>query len=222
MDLTFPEELLLLALHDTDGTILPGTAVQQGLAAGVLAELLLGGRLRLESSKQLVSMQDPTPTGNAVIDECLLRIRESRRRRRLQTWVQSLVNRGDLRHAVARGLARQGILRIEEDKVLLIFTRKIYPEVDHLPERALIERLRQVIFHDGEVDPRSAIILSLADATGILPHIFDKKLLENRKKRIKEITSGNFAGAAAEEAIAAMHAAVFATTIVPVIIITAT
>jgi len=101
---------------------------------------------------------------------------------------------------------------------LLLFARKIYPEVNPEPERKLIERLRQAIFTDSRnVDPRTVVLVSLASSTGLLKVVFDKKELKDRKARIKEISDGEITGKAAKEAIQAMQAAVMVCCIVPAI-----
>jgi protein-disulfide isomerase-like protein with CxxC motif len=122
---------------------------------------------------------------------------------------------------VARQLCRRGILRADEDKVLLIFTRKIYPEVNPEPENKLIERLRRAIFTDTrDIDPRTVVLLSLANSTGLLKVVFDKKKLKGRKARIKQIVDGEITGKAATEAIQAMQAAVMVACIMPTIMAT--
>jgi hypothetical protein len=101
---------------------------------------------------------------------------------------------------------------------LLLFTRKIYPELNPVPERRLIERLRQAIFTDGrDIDPRTVVLVSLADSTGLLKVVFDKKKLKGRKDRIKEISNGEITGKAAKEAIQAMQAAVMVACIMPAV-----
>jgi hypothetical protein len=121
---------------------------------------------------------------------------------------------------VAEQLAKRRILRIDEDKVLWIFTRKIYPEVDPQPERELIERLRQAIFGDGaEIDPRTVVLLSLANSADLLKLAFDKKQLKSRKARIEQVVNGELTGKAANEAIQAMHAAVMVACIMPAIMV---
>jgi len=122
---------------------------------------------------------------------------------------------------VAQQLCRRGILRAAEDKVLLIFTRKIYPEVNPEPERKLIERLRQAIFTESrDVDPRTVVLVSLANNTGLLKAVFDNKKLKGRKARIEEIINGEITGKAAKEAIEAMQAAVMVACIMPAIMTT--
>lgn len=107
-------------------------------------------------------------------------------------------------------MCRRGILRADEDKILWIFTRRVYPEVDPVPERQLIERMRKAIFTDGQdIDPRTVILISLAKSAGLLNVVFDKNKLKSRQARIKQIIKGEMSGTATSEAIAAMRAVVF-------------
>ena len=219
--LYFHEEVLLLALKDEQGTIVSGSNYTFAMAAALLAELLLRKRIAVDDSKKrkLVDCVDPTPVGDPLVDKALERIRTAKRRASMQTWVGRLSNRDNLKHGTARRLCAKGILRADEDKVLLLFKRRIYPESDPAAERELTARLERAIFGDSrEVDPRTVVLLSLADAAGLLAHAFDKKELKRRKMRIEQVVNGEMTGKAAKEAIEAMQAAVIvAACIVPVI-----
>jgi hypothetical protein len=50
---------------------------------------------------------------------------------------------------VAGGLGARGVLREEVDRVLWLFRRRIYPEVDPGPERELLQRLRRAVRGGG-------------------------------------------------------------------------
>jgi len=214
------EEIMLLALRDEEGTIASGTMYQYAIGAAVLSELLLNKRIAVEESrrKKLVNLISSKPLGEPLIDQCLEKISNAKRRASLQTWVSRFAGVKNLKHRVARQLCERGILRASEDKILLLFTRKIYPELNPVPEKRLIERLRQAIFTDSrDVDPRTVVLVSLADSTGLLKETFDKKKLKGRKARIKEISNGEITGKAAKEAIAAMQAAVMVCCIMPAV-----
>jgi Golgi phosphoprotein 3 len=212
------EEILLLALRDEEGTIASGTLYQYAIGAALLAELLLSKRIEVEQSgrKKLVNLVSPTPLGEPLIDQCLEKVISAKRRCVLQTWVSRFASIKNLKHGVARQLCKRDILRADEDKVLLLFTRKIYPEINPGPERELIRRLEHAIFTDTrDIDPRTVVLLSLANSTGLLKVVFDKKKLKGRKARIKQIVDGEITGKAATEAIQAMQAAVMVAVIMP-------
>ncbi len=214
------EELTLLALRDDKGTLLSSERYPLAAGGAILAELLLLRRVKVaDPKKKLLHMTDIRPVGDPVIDECLKKMREAKRRASIKNWVRRFAQVKRLNHRVAEQLCRRRILRADEEKILRIFTRKIYPEIDPKPEQEIIERLRAAIFSkDREVDPRTTVLLSLAHHTRLLEKIFDKKELKERKERIKQIIAGEMVGRAATEVREAMAAAVMITCIMPAVI----
>jgi Golgi phosphoprotein 3 len=214
------EEIMLLALRDREGTVFSGAMYGFAIGGAVLAELLLEKRIDVEAVKKrkYARLLSPTPVGDPLIDECLSRIAEAKRRAQLHNWVSKLAGTKNLKHRVAEQLARRGILRVDEDKVLWILTRRIYPEVDPQPEREIIERLRRAIFGESrEIDPRTVILLSLAQAADLLKSVFDRKDLRSRKARIEQIVNGEMTGKATREAIEAVQAAIMVACVIPAI-----
>jgi Golgi phosphoprotein 3 len=214
------EEIMLLALRDREGTVFSGSMYGFAIGGAVLAELLLEKRIDIEAvrKRKYARLLSSTPVGDPLLDECLSRIAEARRRAQLHGWVSRLAGTKNLKHRVAEQLARRGILRVDEDKVLWIFTRRIYPEVDPQPEREIIERLRRAIFGESrEIDPRTVILLSLAQAADLLKLVFDRKDLKSRKARIQQIVNGEMTGKATKEAIEAMQAAIMVACVIPAI-----
>ena len=212
-ELHLHEQLMLLALRDEKGT-LESKATMYGYALGgaMLAELSLRGKIRIgDDKKAFVDLIDRSPLGEPVLDECLDKVANAKRRARATTWVQRFAQVKRLRHRVAQGLCRRGILRDDEDKVLLFFTRKLYPTIDPVPERRLVDRLRNVIFSDSTpTDADTVIVVALSNATGLLPIHFDRKDLRHRKRHLKRLTEGNMAGAAAQQAVLAAQQAAIA------------
>jgi hypothetical protein len=93
MQPTLPEELLLLALHDENGTVIPAAAsvLNGALIGAVLMELGLTGHLRENPDGTLGA--DLTPTGNEIFDEALQRIADADRPRLPSYWVGRLARR---------------------------------------------------------------------------------------------------------------------------------
>lgn len=217
------EEILLLALRDQKGTVASGTNYRYAIGGAVLAELLLTGRVAVdaEKKKKFLRLVDPKPFGDPVLDECLDKIRNAKKRAQLQTWVSRFASVKRLKDKVAAQLCRKGVLRADEDKVLLIFTRKLYPELDPRPERAILKRLEKAVFTDStSVEPRTAVLLSLAKSADVLKVNFDRKELKRRKKRIEQVINGEVTGKATKEAIDAMQAAVLVAVIIPTVVST--
>lgn len=218
------EKILLLSLKDKEGTMFFGVHLPQALAGAIMAELLLKQKVKVEQErkKKFLKLLDSKQTGNALIDECLLKIRTSKRRATIERWVQRFTQIRRLKTKAVESLCDKGILKLEEKKILLIFRQKIYPEVDPRPEKQIMDALYKAIFGNRKtVDPETTILIAICERTGILRHLFDRKRLKERKKWIKEIMEGNLIGDATREAVEAMQAAVMVAVIVPTVAVSA-
>jgi len=218
-NLKLHEEILLLSLRDKKGTFASTERLGFALGGAILAELLLLKKVEIDEvkkNKKLLNLVNSTPTGDPVLDECIEKVKKAKRRAQIRQWVIRFAQVKKLKHKIAEQLCRKSILRADEDKILLIFTRKIYPEINPIPERQLIDRIKRVILSDApEIDPRTAIITALAFRTNLLKLVIDKQILKDRKKRLKQIAEGQVAAKATLEAIQAVQAAVLVTVIFP-------
>lgn len=201
-------------LNDTKGTVLgkAGMTYPYALGGALLAELLLAGRLKLEvvKKKTFAAIAGSRLVGEPVLDDCLLAVRDAKRRGTLQKWVERFAHIRRLRQRIALGLCDRGVLREREDTILLFFTRRRYPEQDHRYEQRLVDRLRAAVLEDGEVAARTAIAVALAEAARLLPILFERKTLKARKARVKQIAEGQVIGRSARAAVRAAHQAAMA------------
>jgi Golgi phosphoprotein 3 len=207
-------EILLLALRDDKGIEHGSVHLPYALAGALLAELLLHEHVRVIEPKKKRRLVEPVSSKgieDSLLDECFQKIAGAKRRGSPKAWVMRFARGRKVKEHVARDLCRRGILREDEDKILLLFTRKLYPEVDPRPESAILERMRRAIFTDAkDVEPRTVILISLAKATGILPKVFDKKQLKTRKARLENLLAGDLIGKAAKDAVEAAQGAIVA------------
>jgi len=206
-------EVMLLALHETQGTVLRGIKYQYAVAGAVLAELLLNKRITLNPSgkKQIVEPFSEEPLGEPLIDRCLETISSSKTRASLPMWISRLATARNLNDRVAQQLAKRNVIRAARGRVLLVFKRSIYPQVDPGPRSLLVEQLRTAVLTDAmHIAPRTVILLSIANCTGLLKVVFDKNELSARKNRIEQIIEGEIIGKAIREAIEVMRTEVVA------------
>jgi Golgi phosphoprotein 3 len=223
-DLWLHEEVLLLALKDEKGT--PHSAQYSfALGGAMLAELLLQERLILEEKPRkkplkkgkkpdyLVAVDNPKALSDPILDECLHRVSTSKKPRSPQDWVTRFAQLKDAKRRIAVGLCRKGILREREDRILVLFRRTAYPTLDGAPERRVLARVLEAVTGDSqELDPRTAVLVALANGTGILKPVLGKDLVKQRKDRIKEIGEGDIVGEATKAAVQAAQAAAVAAT----------
>lgn len=202
------EEILLIALRREKGTSASGM-VAFALGGALLADLSLAGRIAIEPGKKhLVDVTGREPVGDPLLDEALEKIASAKRRASAQRWVMRLAQLKHLTRRAAVQLCRRGILREDEDKVLLFFTRRIYPESDPRAEREIVERLQRAVFTETpDLDRRTVLLISLAHAVDLLKRVLDRKRLKKRKARIRAIVNGEVAGGAARDAVAQATAA---------------
>lgn len=217
-ELYLQEEILLLALKDKKGTFYAKMYLP-ALAGALIAELLLAERIQIEESKKkMVNVISRQTFGDPLMDEILEKMASAKRRATLMTWIQRFSRLPKLQHRVAQGLCRRGILREDEQQILILFRQKTYPEVDHDAERRLISRLHDTVFGESQqLEARTVVLVALARAADLLSIPFDRKELKERKKRIKSIVEGNLIGEATKSAIEATQAAIAAAAMVPII-----
>ena len=222
-DLTIPESILLLALHDESGER-KGSFLEYALAGAGLAELLLMGRLREAGDPpKRLDFIDMSPVGEPFLDACIEAISKKKSGKKAVDYVNAMGGKSAPLRILLDQLTRRGVLQMKEKKFLFFFTRKVYPEADPSAENALKQRLATAMFGTGEVDARDSVIIALANSVDILRHNFDRELLKSYKPRIKEISEGSLLPAgAAQEAIEAVRSAIFIAAIMPAIIVTAT
>lgn len=215
------EDVMLLALRNDKGTIAGGVMYQQAVGGALLAELIVDGRIRTvsEGRSTYAVVERAAPMGDPILDECLQKVVASTRRRSLLFWVQKFAGIKQLKHRVAAGLVDQGILREEEGRVLLIFSRRLYPELDPASEHAIVARLSDAIFSDNAtVDTRTTVLTALAHHSGLLKANLDRKRLKTRRQRIDTIVKGDAVGKATKQAIEAVQAAVMVAAVMPAVL----
>ncbi|WP_287816388.1 GPP34 family phosphoprotein [Idiomarina sp.] len=212
------EAIVLLALCEEKGTM-NGAYVEYATAAALAAELLMLGHIKVDNSnKEKVTLVNDNPTGDSLLDEALTKISDTKRQYQLEYWVEKLAGIKDLKHKVAQALAADGIVASEKEKVLWLFERRVYPEVNPEPEEQLRQEMRNVVLSDGdEIEPRIAIVVALANSAALLPQVFTKQELKDRKQRIKQLEKGELVSKAAKEAVQAIEAAVMIAAIMPAI-----
>jgi hypothetical protein len=213
--LMLQEEVLLLALHSRRSRPTLGAPLQFALAAALLAELLQEERLRVDPAGKrpgVVPGPRPGPTGQALLDACLDEVTRARAAS-LQAWVARGARWRGLKERVAASLCERGILRAEETKVLRIFSRTTYPEIDPAPARQIRTRISRALESaSAQVDPRTVVLISLAFHAGLLASVLEPGQLKDRRARLRDLIAGEPTGPALRAALDALTAVLVAST----------
>src|SRR3974390_2380161 len=95
--LSLPERIFILSIDDQRGSVSPSahTSLRYGIAGGMLAELALASKIRLEKGSPV--LVDATPMGDALFDGLLTSIASEKKPRKLARWVTSIGNKHPVR-----------------------------------------------------------------------------------------------------------------------------
>lgn len=199
--MTIAEEVLLLAHSEEEGKQLIGAAqLDAALGGAILAELALAGRVELSEKK--VTVTSGVPLGDDELDAALNRMAEDGKARKPVWWVQKLYS-SKLRKRLLERLAARGVLAEEKAKVLGLFPTTRWPEVDGTVEAEVRSRVASALA-GAEPEARTAVLVAVLHAATL-----DRKAFPGAdKKRIKEITEGQWAGEAVASTIHAINSVI--------------
>jgi Golgi phosphoprotein 3 len=190
MQVSLPDELLLLALHDEKGSVIPAAAapLAGALVGAMLMELVLLGRL--QETPYGTVFADRTPTGDPILDEVLTRIADADEPRSASYWVGRLAGTMPrLKDRMLDGLVTRGILERRERRILWIFPSRSFPLADAAAEQQARDRVRAVILDGQTPDRRTAALIGLVRACNLIDEIFAPHERPQAYRRIAELTS---------------------------------
>jgi hypothetical protein len=215
--LTLAEELFLLSINDEKGVIQKSAAqnLRYGLAAAMLSELILEGRLGMEDGHIVVL--EEIPTFDELLNETLFKVTHENRPRKPSHWINALSRNYDLlENRLASALVMMGILQKEGKRLLWIIPYDVYPQRDASAKYWIKQRLRDAILTEAQPEKRTVALLSLLHALKMLNLIFTKDERKAARQRVDELVKDDVFGQSVAEAIqsidmAAAHALLAAT-----------
>ena len=167
-ELSLPQAFLLLGTNDTDGgPEVPPPVLRAGLAGATLAELNLLGAIELDGKYVVATGATP----HTDFQHQLEIIRDRPGLHTPKKCVSMLESRAEL-HRVYEGMASVGIVEHVGERHLGIFRTTRYPEKDHAPEAALLQRIEAALGNApsgaAASDARTAALIGLLYATDLL------------------------------------------------------
>jgi hypothetical protein len=186
--LTLADEIIVLMLRDDTGAIRPARTASANIAiaGGILMELSL--LRRIDTDLTSLFIVDPNPIGDELLDHAMHEIAAEPSKRSSVWWINQFgVHAGDLSGKVLKRLVEAGILREEDRQFLWVLSRRAYPKISGREEREAKARLMSVIFDDEVPTPRDALLLSLADSTGVLEDMLSAAEMHKASTRVAEV-----------------------------------
>jgi hypothetical protein len=213
-DLLIVEDLLLLLLDDTSGTIAGEGTLYYTLGGAVLVELALRGDVAPDDSRTMFNGIRIGAVKGELPSEPLLREAYETVAKKPRGVQELLIDIGSsLRGEVLDRLVERGFIRREKKKVLGIFPTTRMPAQRPEYEAQLLESVRSVLVDGAEPDARTGALAALLSASGTLPQLHPGIPWSGAVyTRGKELEKGNWGADAVNTAIVGTNAAIAAST----------
>jgi hypothetical protein len=193
--LTFVEEIALLALDDETGALrpMPVMAFSYALAGAVLCDLAMLNRI--DTDPQQLVLLSREFTGDPILDRALARIVNTATPLRVSGWLSQLAEDSrNIEAAAFDRLVERGILRRADKKILWVFGVRRYPTIDNRERTEVRTRLAELILGDDLPDPRDAILISLLIASQLADRIFAGPQYRARDERMATLAKLDLVG----------------------------
>jgi hypothetical protein len=169
-ELSVPEGLALLLLHDVDGRrVVEERTFHAILAAATLAELSLSGDVVLTEDGLVVATSGSSRERGRMIDVSEL-IRTTPVPHIDEWWIEELA-RPSFTDGILDGLVRRGILVNRRRRFLGLEIPAVFPALRTDEEDRLRVEIRFALATDREAEPRVWATIALLDVVGRLRHV---------------------------------------------------
>ena len=139
--LRFVEEIVLLLLHDDDGSFVRVSSWSRdyAIAGSVLMDLAMENRI--DTDLENLTLIDATPLGDSLLDPTLAEIAAGEQHS-ARFWVEHTATRAaEIYEQTLARLVDHGILEQQEERFLWVFRSRRYPMVDGTAEREVKLRI---------------------------------------------------------------------------------
>lgn len=210
---TLAEEFFLLSIDDAKGKVITAVSdgLQIGLAGALLADLALHGKISLANKR--LTVIDPSPTGEMLLDEALRRLASEKKPRKVSAWVEKLADK-KLPKKTAQRLVEKNVLQIVEKRYLWVIPYEVFPQVDASAKYSVKQHLRSAVLANGETTLGIIAFLSLLKACRLLDLVFTRDELKAATQKVAALVEEEPYGAAVAETIAEIEAAMAATVVI--------
>ena len=185
--------LVFLEKWKHEDSITPGSSESICLAGAWIMDLILREKLLIEGKKLRVI--DTNSTGDEYLDEILTIIKDSKKIRKLNRWVDLLSRRHNFQNynLVLKRLESQGILKFEEKVTARIFFKWKYDFIKPEVKQSLLEQIQKVFIDNLDPDTELLCLLSLLRISSLIKVCIPEEYRKVAKLRIKDLVRfGNY------------------------------
>jgi hypothetical protein len=187
--LTFAEELTLLAHRESDGKqLIPNRILNISLTAAELAELAALRKVELRGTD--LAVVDKRAVGDAELDAVLTRMAKVGKTLSPHRWL-IMINPVHKRRRYLQRLSERGTLKAGRPKLFGLIPAERYSPADPAAVREVRERLGKAL-RGQKPDARTVTLLALAYGSGLTRHLFSTA----NDKRIEGLVRDDWAGQA--------------------------
>ncbi len=207
--LNLVEEVLLLTLHDKDGSFMsvPAFSLEYALSGAILMDLAL--RDRIDTDPEKLMIVDRTPTGDDLLDPVLEKIASASRSLSTQEWLNALaLDTHPIKEFALDRLVARGILQRQEKKFLWVFGKRRYPVIDNKEQREAKLRILGILLSDEIPEARDTVLIALADACALFESILSREEYVSVTERIQQVARMDLIGQAMIQMIHEMRRAI--------------
>lgn len=187
MNLNLVDQLTLLALDDEKGSFVADSfSFAYGLAGAVILELSLQKMIEIREKK--IEVNSHKKCNDVLLDHFLDLIRNSKKKRRLQSWVEIIGDKiSFIKEETVKKLVNDGILVQKEEKILWVFSVDKYPTKNAKLENELRKRLNDILLNDRSLELKESMLISLIDMCSLNNEVYGKERAKQYKDKIKTI-----------------------------------
>jgi golgi phosphoprotein 3 len=207
--LSFPEEIVLLLLDETNGDFvpLPESVFAIVMSGAALMDLAL--RNRIDTDLEKMTVVDRTPLGDDILDDALAGLgRKNANLGIVDALYDVAVNAEDYRARALKRLIDRGILKEENGRHLWVFRTRRYPVIDDSEQQEVRARMRQLLLTDEIPDPRDVVLVCLIDACALAGFVLSAAELNAASARVEQLRKMDLIGQAVTKAASETEAIV--------------
>jgi hypothetical protein len=199
--LSFPEEIVLLLLDETNGDFVPMPEAVFAIVMSGAALMDLALHNRIDTDLEKMTVVDRTPLGDDILDEVLAGLgQKSASLGITDALYDGAVNAEEYRARALKRLIARGILKEENGRHLWVFRTRRYPVIDDSEQQEVRVRLRQLLLTDEIPDPRDVVLVCLIDACALAGFVLSAAELDAAAPRVEQLRKMDLIGQAVTKA----------------------